>query len=48
MDPASGWPAARCRQATVVTRTGIEADALSTATLVSPERYPGVLRSYIV
>jgi FAD:protein FMN transferase len=48
MDPARGWPAARCRQATVVARTGIEADALSTATLVSAERYPGVLRSYIV
>lgn len=48
MDPASGWPAARCRQVTVVARTGIEADALSTATLVSPERLPGVLRSYIV
>jgi len=48
MDPASGWPAARCRQVTVVARTGIEADALSTATLVSPERFPGVLRSYIV
>lgn len=48
MDPASGWPAARCRQVTVVARTGIEADALSTATLVSRERFPGVLRSYIV
>jgi FAD:protein FMN transferase len=48
MDPARGWPAARCRQATVVARTGIEADALSTATLVSAESYPGVLRSYIV
>jgi thiamine biosynthesis lipoprotein len=48
MDPASGWPAARCRQATVVARTGIEADALSTATLVSPVRFPGVLRSYVV
>ena len=48
MDPASGWPASRCRQVTVVARTGIEADALSTATLVSPERFRGVLRSYIV
>jgi thiamine biosynthesis lipoprotein len=48
MDPDSGWPAARCRQATVVARTGIEADALSTATLVSPIRFPGVLRSYVV
>jgi thiamine biosynthesis lipoprotein len=48
MDPASGWPAARRRQVTVVARTGIEADALSTATLVSPEPFPGVLRSHIV
>jgi thiamine biosynthesis lipoprotein ApbE len=48
MDPASGWPAARCRQTTVVARTGIEADALSTATLVSPVRFPGVLRAYVV
>ena len=38
-----GWPAVRCRQVTIVARTGIEADALSTATLVCPERFPGVL-----
>ena len=48
MDPARGWPAVRCRQVTIVARTGIEADALSTATLVCPERFPGVLRSCIV
>jgi thiamine biosynthesis lipoprotein len=48
MDPASGWPATGCRQVTVVARTGIEADALSTASLVSPERFRGVLRSYVV
>ena len=48
MDPASGWPASRCRQVTVVARTGIQADALSTATLVSPRGFPGVLRSYVV
>ena len=48
MDPASGWPAAACRQATVVARTGIEADALSTAMLVSPQPFPGVVRSYLV
>jgi thiamine biosynthesis lipoprotein ApbE len=34
--------------ATVVASTGIEADALSTATLVSPRKYPGVWRSYLV
>ena len=48
MDPATGWPAARRRQATVVARTGLEADALSTATLVLPGPFPGVLRSYLV
>jgi thiamine biosynthesis lipoprotein len=48
MDPASGWPASRCRQVSVVARTGIEADALSTATLVLPERFGGVLWSYVV
>jgi thiamine biosynthesis lipoprotein ApbE len=46
MDPASGWPAAACGQVTVVARTGIEADALSTAMLISPKPFPGVLRSY--
>ena len=34
------------RQVTVVARTGIEADALSTAMLVSARAVPGVLRSY--
>jgi thiamine biosynthesis lipoprotein len=48
MDPASGFPATGCTQATVVARTGIEADALSTAMLVSPRRFRGVLRSYRV
>jgi thiamine biosynthesis lipoprotein len=46
MDPASGWPAAARGQVTVVARTGIEADALSTAMLVSPKPFPGVLRSF--
>jgi thiamine biosynthesis lipoprotein ApbE len=32
----------------VVARTGLEADALSTAMLVSPRRFPGVVRSYVV
>lgn len=48
MDPRTGWPAERCRQATVVARTGIEADALSTAMLVLPGQYRGVLRSWTV
>jgi thiamine biosynthesis lipoprotein len=48
MDPASGWPAAACRQVTVVARTGLEADALSTAMLVEPRRFPGVLRAWTV
>lgn len=46
MDPASGWPADRLTQVTVISRTGIEADALSTAMLVSGTPAPGVIRSY--
>jgi FAD:protein FMN transferase len=48
MDPASGWPAAGRRQVAVVARTGLEADALSTAMLVEPRRFPGVLRAWTV
>ena len=48
MDPATGWPAAGCRQVTVTARTGIEADALSTAMLVGRRRYPGVLGAWVV
>lgn len=48
MDPVTGWPAAACRQVTVVARTALEADALSTATLVEPRRFPGVLRVWTV
>ena len=47
MDPESGYPAARCRQVTVVARSGIEADALSTAMLVSGGPFAGVLRSFV-
>lgn len=46
MDPATGWPATGRAQVTVVARSGIEADALSTAMLVSGRSTPGVVRSY--
>ena len=47
MDPATGYPAARRRQVTVVARTGLEADALSTAMLVAGRPLPGVVRSFV-
>lgn len=47
MDPESGYPAGRCRQVSVVARTGIEADALSTAMLVAAGPFAGVLRSFV-
>ncbi|MGE5091602.1 MAG: FAD:protein FMN transferase [Bacillota bacterium] len=43
MDPLAGRPASALLQATVVARSGIEADALSTALLVSAAPAPGVL-----
>jgi thiamine biosynthesis lipoprotein len=46
MNPKTGWPADALRQITVVARTGIEADALSTAMLVSGNPAPGVIRYY--
>lgn len=42
MDPETGWPADARVQVSVVARTGIEADALSTAMLVSGRPAPGV------
>lgn len=48
MDPATGWPADALTQVSVVARTGIEADALSTAMLVSGTATPGVLRSFTI
>jgi thiamine biosynthesis lipoprotein len=48
MDPATGWPAEGLMQVSVVARTGIEADALSTAMLVSGTATPGVLRSFTI
>ena len=48
MDPATGWPAHALRQASVVTRTAVAADALSTAMLVSGRAPVEVMWSYIV
>jgi thiamine biosynthesis lipoprotein len=44
MNPETGWPADGLVQVSVVARTGIEADALSTAMLVSGKPAEGVLR----
>jgi thiamine biosynthesis lipoprotein len=46
MDPATGWPARALTQATVVARTAVAADALSTAMLVSGKEPAGVFRAY--
>lgn len=48
MNPATGYPASALVQATVAAPTGIEADALSTAMLVAPARYPGVTRAWSI
>jgi thiamine biosynthesis lipoprotein len=48
MDPATGRPARALRQASVVTRTAVAADALSTAMLVTGVEPDGVLWSYAV
>ena len=48
MDPATGYPASALVQATVLARTGLEADALSTAMLVTPGAYSGVARAWTV
>jgi FAD:protein FMN transferase len=45
MNPGTGWPADALVQVSVVARTGIEADALSTAMLVSGRRTEAVLWS---
>jgi FAD:protein FMN transferase len=47
MDPERGVPADRLLQATVVTRTGMLADALSTAMLVGGRAWPDVDRYWI-
>jgi thiamine biosynthesis lipoprotein len=48
MNPETGWPADALTQVSVVARTGIEADALSTAMLVAGRPFRGVLRYYRV
>jgi thiamine biosynthesis lipoprotein len=46
MNPETGWPAGLLTQVTVVARSGVEADALSTGMLVSGKPAPGVIRYY--
>jgi FAD:protein FMN transferase len=46
MNPETGWPADALMQVSVLARTGIEADALSTAMLVSGKPFEGVLHFY--
>jgi FAD:protein FMN transferase len=46
MDPETGWPAKALTQITVVARSGTEADALSTAMLVSGKPAVGVVRYF--
>lgn len=46
MNPATGWPAHAARQVSVVARTAVAADALSTAMLVSGRRLPGAIEVY--
>ncbi|MFL5402265.1 MAG: FAD:protein FMN transferase [Gemmatimonadales bacterium] len=46
MNPESGWPADALVQVSVVARSGVESDALSTAMLVSGRPDRGVVRYY--
>jgi thiamine biosynthesis lipoprotein len=48
MSPVTGWPAHALVQASVVTRSAVAADALSTAMLVTGHPAPGVLRAFAV
>jgi len=48
LNPATGWPGHALRQASVVSRDPVAADALSTAMLVSGRRPSGALRVYEV
>jgi thiamine biosynthesis lipoprotein len=47
MDPASGFPADGLLQTTVLARTGLAADALSTAMLVAGRPFEGVERFWV-
>jgi FAD:protein FMN transferase len=46
INPDTGWPADALTQVSVVARTGIEADALSTAMLVAGRPFEGAVRWY--
>jgi thiamine biosynthesis lipoprotein len=48
MSPATGWPAHALVQASVMARSAIAADALSTAMLVTGRPGPGALRVFAV
>jgi FAD:protein FMN transferase len=48
MDPATGWPARALTQASVLGRTAVAVDALSTAMLVTGREPAGVLKSWAV
>ncbi len=48
MDPATGWPAGALKQATVLGRTAVAVDALSTAMLVTGRQPAGVVKSWAV
>ena len=48
MSPATGWPAHALVQASVVARSAVAADALSTAMLVAGKPAPGALRAFAV
>lgn len=47
LDPKTGFPAAKCQSATVVAKTGLEADSLSTACyLMGPEKGLELVRKH--
>lgn len=48
MSPATGWPAHALVQASVIARSAVAADALSTAMLVTGRAAPGALRAFSV
>jgi len=48
MSPATGWPAHALVQASVMARSAVAADALSTAMLVAGHAGPGALRAFAI